>query len=172
MRQRCKDGFKLHGFKHVPYGLLQDAHCRKIVEPSECVMFDNMHNILASGGLAQYQVNGFINTVLRETAITTADLDEFMSTVVVPRSYSKPPASFFSSRIVRNETSHCKGFAGEMITIVSMLVLFCEVVLAPRRILDDHVVCMCLLGQVVDWCVIAHESVLLRHCQTLTDILD
>lgn len=142
------------------------------MEPSECVFFDNMHNLLASGGLAQYQVNAFVNTVVQETAITSADLNEFMSTVVLPRSYSKPPKTFFSSRIVGNERAHCKGFAGEMITIVSILVLFCESVLAPGHILDDHVTCMCLLGQILDWCVIAHESVLLRHCQTLNDILD
>ena len=114
--------------------------CARIPDTRFC---DWMHNLCASGGVLQYHINAFCIAVVNmgdvEEQMTLAHLDEFQRRVKLPSSHSKLDKSYFQDRTSTNPEAHIKGFAGEVLSIVTILQLFCTIVLVPVGGLPQHV---------------------------------
>eukprot|EP00959_Pyramimonas_sp_CCMP1952_P386473 8099574-Pyramimonas_sp.AAC.1 len=54
------------GLNFEPHGLAHDKSLREFYAPTSTTYFDWMHWLLASGGLGQYHINGFVREA-RET---------------------------------------------------------------------------------------------------------
>ena len=67
-------------------GVLWDIQVRSMLQPPLCMFPDYMHVYVASGGLAQYELNGIILYFERKFApLTAADIDEWCAQVQLPR---------------------------------------------------------------------------------------
>ena len=100
------------------------------------------------------------------------DLDGFCSTCRLPRDFTRFPPKFFQTRIVDSEGAHCKAFAGEVMTVLSLLVLFSEYVLEPENILGEHVRCLKMASEIADWLILAPEEAVVQHLDTIAALWD
>ena len=121
--------------------ILWDDDLMEIANPASGIYWDWMRNMLASGGVFQYEANQFVLAV-KDAGIQLDDIDKFASTIHWPRKYPALPTLFFAKRVTANFDGHMHAFAGEMLNVETVLVLFAECVLRPAGILEDH--CMCL----------------------------
>ena len=98
------------GLKYEAVGLMWNLEVRTKMEPPYCEVQDWMHTYAASGGVAQYHVNGFVNAVTANTAITLDDIDEWKNGVVLPKGVTKLKPNFFRDRIVEAPWKTHTGF--------------------------------------------------------------
>lgn len=139
---------KCYGVVYTAEAMLFDEHCRKVVRFPETIYWDWMHCLVASGGVAQYQCNGFL-LALKASGIALASVDEFCNTVCVPSGWSKLTKSFFKDRVVENLDAHMKAFASEMLSAIVVLGIFVDAVVRPTGKLADHVACFDCLRTLV-----------------------
>jgi hypothetical protein len=97
------------------------------------IYFDTMHNVCASGGFAQYEVNQFCRRV-KAHGIPMEMLDSWYSSIHSPRQgFAKLSKHWFSKRITdASDGSHCRAYASEMLTVVSVLSCFADEWLTPQ----------------------------------------
>ncbi len=79
--------------------------------------WDWMRYIVASGGLAQYQMNQAVRVIV-QSGIPIHEIDEFQCKLTYPSNWTKLTKTFFADRVVDNNDAHIKAFAGEMLTAV------------------------------------------------------
>jgi len=133
-------------------GLLFDDALRPLLNMPRCIYWDIQHCVCSSGGVGQYQVNQFARHLVHSTpGMTFAKLDEFCSSVVLPRSWGKLPRKFWEQRVRDSDGKHIKAFASEIITSVMMLDFFATLFLSPRRLMNEHVRCMAMLVVVLEF---------------------
>lgn len=122
-------------------GLLFDPDASAHINFPDCVYWDWMHNWCSSGGVGQYHVNRFALIITETIGMELADLDEFASKVVLPRSSPRLPKHFFKERVQSAKTAHIRAFASEILVAVIVLAMFVQLVLKPTGLLPDHVRC-------------------------------
>ena len=103
-------------------GIIYSARAHVYRVP-ECICWDSMHSIFASGGLAQIQCNDFILAVEREGISPTA-LQDFCNRVKLPS--GRYLTIDLKERLRRKEPSHLRAFAADMLDIIPCLVAFCN----------------------------------------------
>ena len=114
------------GIKYDEHGILWDDEVRARLQYPMCAYPDWMHHFCASGGLAQYEVNGVV-LKLESIGIQAADIDSWKNTVRLPRGSTKLTRSFFQDRMVRNVRGHIRAYASEVLTVVLVLGFFLDV---------------------------------------------
>ena len=114
------------GIKYDEHGILWDDEVRARLQYPMCAYPDWMHHFCASGGLAQYEVNGVI-LKLESMSIRAADIDVWKNTVRLPRGSTKLSKKFFQDRIVQNFNGHIRAYASEVLTVVVVLGFFLDV---------------------------------------------
>lgn len=144
---------QVYGLHYEPRGLLWHASLRNLVCPAKHTMYDWMHCLVASGGIGQYEINGFL-TAIKGLGLSLQQVDVFASAVTTPR--DKLPTKFFEDRYNPEYRSHLKCFASEVLTAVPILVLFCDIVLRPSGHLPQHCLCMGYLGDILD--ILTHHN--------------
>ena len=122
------------GLKRDPLGLLWDPYIANLIKLPRCMYWDIMHCKFASGGMAQYLLNGFCLELIRNN-IELEDLDSFTRDC----KGHKLPKNFWSTRVVHKVGAHIKGFASEIVDGVYVLALFCDAVVAKSGKMADHV---------------------------------
>ena len=137
------------GLRYNPRAILWDPHARHIAKLPDCIYWDWQHNTVASGGVGQYHVNQFVRAIVKEN-ISLGDLDDFTSTVVLPRCTCKLRKDFWRTRIVNKPGKHIRAFASEMLTAIMVLGAFVDSVLAPQGSLPEHVKCFNLFRTIID----------------------
>lgn len=142
------------GQKYDPDGLLWDDFCTATCKPPVGVFWDWQHNLVSSGGVAQYEVNQFVRAIIAHNtdgvSFTLKQLDEFSASVRMPRRHHSLTKDFFARRVVNGDSHHIKAFASEVLTAVMILGLFIDAVLKPIGILTRHVQCFDCLRVIVD----------------------
>ena len=98
-KKKLYDLEKRCGVKYEPLGVVFEVPLKQIYGGPENFYFDWMHNLIASGGAAQYHVHEFILAVLKH-GVTLKQLDVFNSLVVFPKTYGKFTRTLFQDRIV------------------------------------------------------------------------
>ena len=142
---------KAMGLTYDPDSLAYDMHLRTIIGISS-TYFDWMHCLVASSGLAQFEVNAFCLALLDNFPdVTLNDLDVFA--LQINFSSGSFPKHFFENRIVMTEGKHMKAFASETINAVEVLALFAEMVLIPNdpeKTMLEHCSSMQMLKGILD----------------------
>ena len=115
------------GIKFDPHGLLWDTHARRCLQPPFGEYPDWMHTFVASGGLAQYEVNGLV-LKLADANISPADIDTWCLDVKVPSGCTKLRKSFWQDRVVLRPDAHIRAFASELLSAVTYLGFFIDAV--------------------------------------------
>ena len=77
----------------------------------------------ASGGMAQYELNGLVLKFRDEADFSLPDIDAWISTIKLPSGMTPMPKQFFETRVVDNYNAHINAFASEVLTAVVLLVL-------------------------------------------------
>ena len=108
-----------------------------------------MHILLASGGLGQYEMNEYLK-VLQLNNVGLDQLDSFQQGVCIPKALTKLPKCFFAERICKDDDTHLRCFAGELLTAIPAMTLFNSLVLEPLGILRDHRLCFQQLATIID----------------------
>ena len=88
--------------------------------------WDWMHNICASSGIAQYEIQGFVVHLVKNTRFKVPLLDDFTNNCRFPKRDGKLSKTFWNDRISSEKDGHIKSFASEAIMAVQVLVLFSE----------------------------------------------
>ena len=139
---------KAYGLKHTPTAILFDEHCRNIARFPDSIYWDWMHCLLASGGVAQYECNQLL-LALVGAGVTLQQADQFCSTVSTPKSLSQLTKTFFQDRVVHSSSAHMKAFASEMLTVITKLGIFVDVVVRPTGVLPMNIACFDHLRAIV-----------------------
>ncbi len=130
---RLAEAEKNCGLKYDPEGVPWDETVKtKLVSPWAQYP-DFMHDICASGGIGQYQLNGII-LHMDSVGISPTDIDQWIQTLHVPKGMAPLPKTFCSTRIVRRATAHIRAFASEVLTAVA-LVGFSSMLLSKTSLL-------------------------------------
>ena len=123
--RELKDHEQATGMRWEPQGIIYDQHMRQKLESPWCQYPDFMHDICASGGVGQYEVNGIINTLL-SYGVTLADLDGWAKRVSLPKSMTRLPKCFFTNRVVCNAGRYIRAYASELLTAVVVIGFFLD----------------------------------------------
>jgi hypothetical protein len=153
-----KDSFeelqKLVGLTFVPKGLPWDSYAFSLCPFPSMVIWDWMHNAIASGGVCQYQINFVICHMVSSKRFTLADFDQFHSILKLPKKNGKLRSSFFQDRVVlptpKKPDPHLRAFASETLIAVEVLYMFAIHVLKPSGLFAEHVRCLELIMRAID----------------------
>ena len=130
----------------------------------ECLYFDAQHAIWASGGVAQYEINQFLNeTQQRGLQLTTTG--EWLKLVRCPGNMRWKPD--LARRCPGGNGTHIRGFASEMLLLVSCLVAFGDAALTDA--MPAHVACLRFLYTIQ--VLILMGDRLLAHLALLEELL-
>ena len=110
----------------------------------ECIYWDPMHIIWASGGIAQYEVNHFLRKAVSR-GVAWADLQGFVDQVKVLPDKKVGLSWNLQRRCVDNARKQIRAFAAEMLAAVPCLVAFGDMVMAPSGEMAGHLACLRLL---------------------------
>ena len=137
------------GFSYHPEGLAWDVYVRNIMKAPTSVYYDFQHCMLASGGVAQYQVN-FMALELVSYGIPLKDLDDWVSTIDV-QTDQKLRKQFFQKRVRFRPGAHLRAFASETKAAVMILSMFLKIVVEPvaNEELLDHIAAFHMLREVI-----------------------
>jgi hypothetical protein len=129
----------LHAFD-VPTML--SGHCMQVARWPELVYFDPMHNMFASGGICQFVLNTMIWRITA-AGIPAARVEDFIRSMVFPgrRTLKK----FFLRHRLAADGHHIRAFASESSDLLSTMLLFGQVVLAPAQALAEWLPMLTLL---------------------------
>lgn len=152
---------QIFGLTFNKEGILWHPTLKRLVCPVGQTMFDWMHILVASGGVAQYEVNEYVK-ILRQHNVSLERLDAFAQEVVSPQKHFKLPKDFFQERVNNEDNSHIRCFANEVLVAIPVLVLFNQLVLEPTGLLPEHRECLQLMATILD---------LLKRGQTLLQLL-
>ena len=141
---------------------------RDVARIPETRYCDWMHNLCASGGVFQYQVNQFC-LALETAGLSKARLDEFQQTCRQPHSSSNLRRSFFQDRVAPLPTNHIKAFASEILAVAVIIHLFCDLVLAPTGVMMEHVSLARAMSTILQILRLGDGAV--RHARLLADLL-
>jgi hypothetical protein len=138
------------GIKYDPHGLLWDRSARARLTMPQAAYVDWMHTWVASGGVAQYEVNQLV-LVLGDHGITRDDIDEWCNSVKLPLGHTRLKKHFFRDRVVDNRNRCIRAFASEVITAMTLLKLFLDIVVAPLKNpdLQPYIDCHNLLWNII-----------------------
>ena len=128
----------------VIWGPTQD-----IAQVPECMCYDWMHNVCASGGVGAHHVNQLVR-VVAQAGVTLTDITAFIQKVVQPTSNRSLRSFKFEQRIADTSSAPIRAFASEVLSLVPALALMCDVVLGGFDPLREHVACFLLLARALD----------------------
>ena len=157
------------GIKYNPDGLIFDPECRKIYSPIDNSYFDWVHCIVASGGMAQYEVNGFINACVK-SRIPVSAIDVFQRKITAPKSLQSLSSNFFANRTTSTPHGCMKAFASECITAVTVCCFLVDMLLEPQKLLPQHCECMKMLGDMLDIFMLGDDAY--RHIDALEKLVE
>ena len=113
---------QVRGVKFDIDGWLYDPMVYSFLQPPFCMYSDWMHGFVASGGVAQYELNQFTRQLcVCCDGIALADIDEWVQHVKKVKGAHKLKKTFFQDRIVDRPNAHINAFAGECLTAVGLL---------------------------------------------------
>jgi hypothetical protein len=128
-----------YGLTYVPEAILFDGYFRTVARFPGTIFWDWMHCLVASGGVAQYQCNQLLNTIVA-AGISLKSIDEFSQKVAVPASFGKLTKTFFQDRTVARDDAHIKAFASGMLAVMPILGLFLHAVVRPTGLLQEGLI--------------------------------
>ena len=117
----------------------------------DSIFWDWQHTTCSSGGVAQYEVNGFLRKAKGLSPELLDNLDEFVDNVTLPKQHQKDVKKGLSlrERMVDKRGKHLKAFASEMLSLVVVVCLWAQWCLQPMGVLEDEIKSLLLLGRIL-----------------------
>ena len=128
---------------------------RQIARLPFSVYWDWMHCLVASGGVAQYELNQLLRRIADERdergrkVMSINMVQDFAKFLVFPKEGGFTPKLRLADRLRDKPNKHIKAFAAEVLGWSVVLGLFCEMVLVPAGRLKAEVECFRLLGRII-----------------------
>ena len=144
-QQAAKDISQAAGFNYSEYGLLSGPMAGVSNIPHS-IYWDWMHTVVASGGVAQYELNQLLRRI--STTIPLVHLDAFAKLVNHPARL-RPPKMRFEKRVRNSSGAHINAFASETLHIMDVVKLFCDAMGQQLEHLRDELKCFGLLFRIV-----------------------
>ena len=138
------------GLHHEPHGILFDAHCRSLVGPVNGYLRDWMH-MLSVSGIANIEIEQVVHS-LGSVGVRPQMLTDFFAQFRLPRSAGKVDPDWWTTKRLGRPSEvkdGWKGFSGEVLTVVPILLYFLETAVAPMGVLADHIRCFRLLDRII-----------------------
>ena len=155
------------GINYDPDSIIFDKSLRSVINPIDHTYWDWMHGLVASGGVAQLEVNGFCHAIVH-AGISLESIDQFHAQVLWPCASRRDLSpQFFQKRVAEEPSGHIKAFAAETLSAVTVLAAFAVMVLQPAGSLPVHCTSMLLLATILD--CFGFEAVALAHLDFLDD---
>ena len=139
-----------------------------IAQVPECIFYDWMQNVCASGGVGAHNVNQLVR-VVAQAGVTLADITAFIQKVVQPKSNRTLRSFKFEQIIADKPSAPIRAFASEVLSLVPALALMCDVVLGGFDPLRAHVACFLLLARALD--ILTHSNDTLEFIPLLDTLL-
>lgn len=146
------------GIKYQRHGIIFNPACRDIIRFPELLHWDPQHNLFSSSGVGQYVVNEVARQIVEQEFASLLELDEFSSTIKLPKDVPVLSRSFFQDRI-KLAGGHLKGFANETITAVIVLGFYADEILTPAGGLTPFVELLNALRVIVNYVQLGDEVV-------------
>jgi hypothetical protein len=159
---------KAYGLVYDSRALLWDPWANRVTRLPDSLYWDWMHCLVASGGIAQYQVNQLLRA-LCTIGIGLKDVDAFFSQIALPSGRSKLTRNFCQDRVVDKAEAHIRAFASEMISLVQMLGIFADAVVKPAGGLPRHTLCLDRVRELLAILVMGDEAC--RYTARLKELL-
>ena len=157
-RELSKAAFNLlqqsAGLKFSIVSLLH-PRIREIANLPHSIYWDWMHCLVASGGVAQHELNQLLRRIADERdergkRVMPLDMvQNFAKYVVFPKEGGFAPKLILADRLRDKPNKHIKAFAGEVLGWSVVLGLFCDMILVPAGRLRAEVECFTLLGRII-----------------------
>lgn len=160
------------GLHYIPEGLLFDRRLRSILSPLGGWIRDWMHSLFVFGGVANLELQQLV-AKLREIGVAPSLISDFFATFRLPKDRGLvDPAWFTPKRLGKpsEEKDGWRGFAGEMLVIIPILLNFLDVAIVPRGVIPEHVACFRLLTRLTMLLTIGAERAA-RHIDLISDII-
>ena len=138
------------GIKYDPHEAMFDRDVRSLLQFPEKVFWDWQHNLVSSGGVAQYVCNEMARQVVDSGIASLQQIDLFARTITFPIDQPSLGKNFFQDRVKLEAGKHMKAFASETLTTVSVLGLFADEVLGPANALGPYVELLSHMRTVID----------------------
>ena len=133
-----------------PHGIAMDPYLRPMFCPATDCFWDGQHCLVAASGASQYHLNGFGNAYL-ENGGELKHLDDFQRSIIWPPGKNRRlKKEYFQRSVVLKPAAHVKSFASDVLTGVLACLWFCKVVLMPKKIMEEHCLCLEVLQLVHD----------------------
>ena len=158
------------GIHHEPHGLLFSDECRSFIRPNTGWLRDWMHVLLVSG-VANSEVMQLC-LALKSIGVKWPMVTEFFAKWRLPKCHGKVNPDWFTGKRLghRDEKDMFKGFSGELLTIIPIMMMFLDLVIAPLGVLSNQIECFRLLEQLVKlFSLGAHTSA--RYVQDIDRII-
>ena len=123
-----------------------------------------MHVLIASGGLAKYEVKDWVKLVAA-AGVSLAQLDRFGSKIRMPKNLGKLRQSFFQNRVTQEPNTCIKCFGAELLLAAPILELFMQMCVRPASILEER--CQCLQRLLNILALLGLRSAVLPYTATL-----
>jgi hypothetical protein len=168
---------KEYGLNYEPHGLIYDIPLRQIFSPISNFYRDSMHTIIASGGVAGFEIAAFLLHGTKNEGLELETIDEWCAQIQWPSSLrGRLQKNFFATRVRFKKPTKddargsLKAFADECMQAVSALLLFWQFVLEPEGVMLAHGHCLRLLKWMLDLIFCGDEAV--RHCEAFAKLVE
>ena len=132
------------GLSWSPHGLLASPMAR-VANVPHSIFWDWMHCMVASGGVAQYELNQICRRL--QARIPLEKLDAFASQYIFFEKRHRFTARF-ADRVVDSDGAHIRAFASEVLAMFTVLGMFLEAVCVPCNFLVPEIQCFRLLHRI------------------------
>ena len=136
------------GLKYNPHEIMWDIEVRLKIAPPYSMYGDWMHTWCASGGLAQYEVNGMVMKLVSD-GLDLSDLDAMSRQIKLPKGMTRLKPRFFQERVSTSGRlrSHLRAFASETLTAVMVLGFIIDLTIRENASdeLQRYILCFDLL---------------------------
>lgn len=144
-------------------GLLFQDDLRQVVKPATGVFWDWMH-VLVSHGQADVELGLFAQAMVSK-GVRIAELDGFVQQFKGLHQQRGGFKKDFVNKRLKGDGTAFSGFSGELLDLLPLVQLFCNMVLRPSGILTSHIQCFELLCTIVNLMSLGDE--VLNHIQFL-----
>ena len=121
-----------------------------IANVPDSIFWDWQHTVCSSGGVAQYELNGYLRGVKRLNPQLLETMDQFAKQVVLPTCHrNKLQKLSFQARMHDKDGEHIKGFASEVLTLMVIVCLWAELIMVPALAMPEETKCLLLMGRIL-----------------------
>jgi len=137
---------KMCGITYDPSALLWTS-ARYAAKLPSTTYWDWMHNLVASGGVAQYKVNQFLRRVRPHMPLEY--VESFLAGCTWPAGVKKKPRfKFHTWTLIEKDKAHIKMYASELLQLIEGLGALVEAVLHDVYVLREEVECFRMLVRI------------------------